>query len=140
MINPIAFQLGPISVHWYGILYGVGLFVGLWMLTQLNQKRPVFKNNDSWFDLLFWVFLLGVILGGRLGYVLFYNLPFYLEPLAKIFAVWQGGMSFHGRLLGTALVTYLYAKKRRVRFVDVADLLVIPRGAGPKPGPIGEFY
>ncbi len=126
MINPIAFSIGPLSVHWYGISYAVGLLLGIWILTRLNQKRSVFKDNNQIFDFAFWLFLAGVILGGRLGYVLFYNLPYYLEHPAGIFAIWEGGMSFHGGLIGSLAVAYFFCKKYKINFIDLADIAVIP--------------
>ncbi len=84
MLDPIAFRIGPFPVHWYGISYGVGLAIGIWILIKLNKKRPVFRDNNQIFNFAFWVFLLGVIIGGRLGYVLFYNLSYYLQHPLEI--------------------------------------------------------
>jgi len=126
MIDPIAFRIGSLSVHWYGISYGVGLLVGIWILTLLNKKRKIFKDNSQVFDLAFWVFLFGVMLGGRLGYVIFYNLPYYLSNPAKIIAFWDGGMSFHGGLIASLIVVYLFCKKNKINFLDLGDLAVIP--------------
>ena len=92
----------------------------------LNKKRTVFKDNNQIFDFAFWVFLLGVMLGGRLGYVLFYNLPYYFENPAKIIAIWDGGMSFHGGLIASMIVGWLFCKKYKIRFLDLVDLAVIP--------------
>jgi len=126
MIDPIAFTIGPFAVHWYGIAYGVGLLVGIWILIQLNKKQPTFKDNDQIFDFAFWMFLVGIILGGRLGYVIFYNLPYYIQNPGKIIAIWDGGMSFHGGLILAVIVAYLYCKKHGLNFLKVADLGVIP--------------
>lgn len=126
MINPIAFHIGSFPVHWYGISYGVGLITAIWILTLLNKKRKIFKDTGQIFDLAFWVFLLGVIFGGRLGYVLFYNFPYYLESPLKVFAIWEGGMSFHGGLLASLLVGYLFCKKYKINFLALGDLAVIP--------------
>jgi phosphatidylglycerol:prolipoprotein diacylglycerol transferase len=126
MIDPIAFKIGPLPIHWYGISYGVGLLLGIWILTMLNKKRPIFKDNGQIFDLAFWVFILGVIVGGRLGYVLFYNLPYFLENPLEIPAIWQGGMSFHGGLIASFAVGYFFCKKHKIRFLNLADLVVIP--------------
>ncbi|TKW76524.1 MAG: prolipoprotein diacylglyceryl transferase, partial [Bradyrhizobium icense] len=98
-INPIAFSLGPLKVHWYGLMYAVG-FIGAWLLAIYRIKKP----NSGWTidqvsDLLFYT-ALGVILGGRVGYMLFYDLPNFLSHPWIVFQVWQGGMSFHGGLLG----------------------------------------
>lgn len=126
MIDPIAFSIGPLAVHWYGISYGVGLLVGIFILTKLNKKRPVFKDSGQIFDFAFWVFLLGVIVGGRLGYALFYNLGYFLENPLKIVSIWDGGMSFHGGLIASVIVGYFFCKKNKIRFLDLADLVVIP--------------
>lgn len=126
MIDPIAFKIGPFAIHWYGISYGVGLMVGIWILTLLNKKRKTFKNNEQLFDFAFWIFLIGVIIGGRLGYVFFYNLPYYLVHPGKIIALWEGGMSFHGGLIASAIVGWLFCKKNKIRFLDMGDLVVIP--------------
>ncbi len=86
----------------------------------------MFRDNSQIFDLAFWVFILGVIVGGRLGYVLFYNLPYFLENPFKIPAIWDGGMSFHGGLIVSFAVGYFFCKKHKIRFLDLADLVVIP--------------
>ncbi len=126
MIDPVAFSIGPLEVRWYGLAYAAGLGLCIWILTILNKKRPVFKDNQQIFDFAFWVFLLGVLLGGRLGYVLFYNLPFYLDHPSKIIAVWEGGMSFHGGLIGSAIVAYVLGKKYKLKMVEMLDLIVVP--------------
>lgn len=128
MIDPIAFSIGPFAIHWYGISYAAGLFFVIYALVLLNEQRKTFESNDQIFDLMFWVFLLGVIPGGRLGYVLFYNLPYYLENPGKILAIWEGGMSFHGGLVGVLIVGYYYCKKHKLDWLKVADLVVIPAG------------
>lgn len=126
MLNPIALKLGPINIHWYGISYVVALAVGIWILNKLNKKAKVFKNLEQIFDFAFWLFLIGVIIGGRLGYVLFYNLPYYINNPAKILAIWQGGMSFHGGLIGSFIVALIYCKKHKINFLKMADIAVIP--------------
>lgn len=126
MIDPIAFTLGPLAVRWYGLSYGVALLVGVVLLARLNRKQKVFKNNEQIFDFAFWLFLIGVIVGGRLGYVLFYNFSYYLQNPLDILAVWKGGMSFHGGLLASALAAYFYCKKKKIHFLSLADLAVIP--------------
>ena len=125
-MNPIALQIGPLAIRWYGISYAVGLGLGIFILTQLNKKRKTFKDNEQIFDFAFWFFVGGVILGGRLGYVLFYNLPYFLQNPLKIPATWDGGMSFHGGLIGAAIVAILFCRKHKIHFLDLADLAVIP--------------
>ena len=126
MIDPIALQLGPIKIHWYGIAYIVALTVGIWILTGLNKKQKAFKSSNQIFDFAFWLFLFGVIIGGRLGYVLFYNFSYYIAHPTKIWAIWEGGMSFHGGLIGVFIVAWLYCRKHKINFIKMADIAVIP--------------
>jgi phosphatidylglycerol:prolipoprotein diacylglycerol transferase len=128
MIDPIAFHIGPLAVRWYGIAYATSLMISLGILTVLNKKRPVFKDSNQIFDFLFWIFLLGVLVGGRLGYVLFYNFPYYLEHPAKIIALWEGGMSFHGGLIGTVIVAVYLARKHKIDLLQMTDLMAVPGG------------
>ena len=125
-MDPIAFHIGPLPVHWYGIAYGIALIVGILIFIQLNKRRPILKNNDQIFDLAFWIFLIGVMLGGRLGYVLFYNLQYYIQNPTKIIAIWQGGMSFHGGLIAALIVGYFFCKKHKIDYLALGDLVVIP--------------
>ena len=126
MIDPIAFHIGPLAVRWYGLAYAGGLLLTIWILTILNKKQKVFKDNNQIFDFLFWIFLLGVLIGGRLGYVLFYNLPYYIEFPGRIIALWEGGMSFHGGMIGSAIVAYVLARKHKIDLIKMTDILVIP--------------
>lgn len=134
VIDPVALQLGPLSVKWYGLAYVVGLLGGWWYARRLvaadslwgGLKRPRPEELD---DMLLFV-ALGVVLGGRLGFVLFYDLERYLARPQDIIAVWQGGMSFHGGLVGAALGLYLFARKRGYPALSVFDLAatVVPIG------------
>ena len=126
MINPIALQIGPISIHWYGIAYIVGMTVGVLILNALNKKQKAFKDLNQIFDFAFWIFMIGVILGGRLGYVLFYNLPYFIQNPAKVIAIWEGGMSFHGGFLACVIVGYLFFKKHKISYLKAADIILIP--------------
>lgn len=134
MIDPVALQLGPLSVKWYGLAYVVGLLGGWWYARQLvsaeglwaGRARPKAEELD---DMLLFV-ALGVVLGGRLGFVLFYDLPRYLERPQDILAIWQGGMSFHGGLIGAATGLWLFARRRGYPALSVFDLAaaVVPIG------------
>lgn len=138
-IDPIAFTIGPIAVHWYGISYGIALIVSIWLLVKLNRTAKVFKNKEQIFDFMFWIFLVGVILGGRLGYVLFYNLPFYLQNPLDALKVWQGGMSFHGGLIGALLVGYFYTKKHKIDYLKATDMVVVPGALATSFGRVANF-
>ncbi|MDO6460259.1 prolipoprotein diacylglyceryl transferase [Granulosicoccaceae sp. 1_MG-2023] len=137
-IDPVAVSLGPMKIHWYGLMYLVG-FAGGWWLAKLRAKRP----GSGWDpeeigDLVFYI-ALGVVLGGRIGYVLFYNFPVFAENPLTIFKIWQGGMSFHGGLIGVLIAFWLYARKTGRGFFNVADLIapVVPIGLGA--GRLGNF-
>ena len=105
-IDPVAIAIGPLKIHWYGLMYLIGIG-GAWLLASRRVQRFAPEwNKDKLSDLVFWV-ALGVILGGRLGYVLFYDLAAYLADPAKILRVWEGGMSFHGGLIGVLLAVWL---------------------------------
>jgi phosphatidylglycerol:prolipoprotein diacylglycerol transferase len=137
-IDPVAIHLGRIQVHWYGLMYLIG-FLGAWWLGIYRAKRP----GSGWrpqeiADLLFYG-ALGVILGGRIGYVLFYNLPYYLEHPVEVFYIWSGGMSFHGGLIGVITAMWLYGRRTRRTFFAVADFVapLTPLGLGA--GRLGNF-
>lgn len=119
-ISPIAFQIGPFAIHWYGLAYVVGI-LGWWQYSLWLTKKFPRVDRKMVDDYLIWA-VIGVILGGRLGYVLFYNpYKFMANPL-EIFQVWKGGMAFHGGLLGVVIATAIYTLKRGVYFLNFADL------------------
>lgn len=123
--NPVALQLGPVAIHWYGLAYLLA-FVLFNFLAKYRVKKSFFASR-GWVpedvdDILFYG-VIGVILGGRLGYVLFYKPDYYLSHPLEIFAVWQGGMSFHGGLLGVILAMFFFAFRRQRSFWDVADVV-----------------
>jgi phosphatidylglycerol---prolipoprotein diacylglyceryl transferase len=136
--DPVALSLGPVQVHWYGLMYLIG-FYGCWYLAVRRGKSahmPFSATAVS--DLLFYV-ALGVILGGRVGYTLFYNLPGFLEDPLEIFRIWKGGMSFHGGLLGVIAAVWLYARSRRLAFFYVMDFVALVVPFGLLTGRIGNF-
>ena len=137
-LNPIALELGPIKVHWYGIMYLVG-FAAAWMLGRWRASR----RGSTWSavdvdDLVFFG-MMGVILGGRAGYVLFYGREFWAHDVWYQLKVWQGGMSFHGALIGTLLAIALFARRRRRRIADVFDFTAPLPEIGLFFGRIGNF-
>jgi phosphatidylglycerol:prolipoprotein diacylglycerol transferase len=137
-INPVAFSLGPVKVHWYGIMYLVG-FAGAWLLANYRAKFP--QNNFTSLqvsDLIFYA-ALGVILGGRLGYMLFYDLPDFLHNPLTFFRVWDGGMSFHGGMLGVFLAFWWYSRKIGRSLWDITDFMVPFVPIGLAAGRVGNF-
>ncbi len=139
--DPVAVSLGPLKVHWYGLTYLVA-FVGAYLLATARAKHAPFAER-GWTrqhveDLLFFS-MLGVVLGGRLGYVLFYKPAHYFAHPAEIFAVWQGGMAFHGGLLGVITAMAVFAKRQGRHFFEVADLVAPCVPLGLAAGRIGNF-
>jgi phosphatidylglycerol:prolipoprotein diacylglycerol transferase len=137
-IDPIAFQIGPLKVHWYGVMYLVG-FGTAWWLGRRRAGRPGSPiSPEQVSDLVFYA-ALGAVVGGRLGYVLFYDLPLFLEHPLDVFKVWQGGMSFHGGMLGVLLAVWWYGRNFGVGFWRLADFVapLVPIGLGA--GRIGNF-
>lgn len=137
--DPVAIHLGPLAVHWYGLMYLAGFLTFLWLgrkrIAQLNDKRLDTKALD---DLLFYG-VLGVILGGRLGYVLFYKPAYYFSHPLEVFAVWQGGMSFHGGFLGVLAAMVWFAHKRKLRWLQVTDFIAPMVPPGLAFGRLGNF-
>jgi phosphatidylglycerol---prolipoprotein diacylglyceryl transferase len=134
-IDPVALQLGPVAIHWYALSYLVGIGVVWWLL-----KR---NKGDAWTDeqisdLIFYG-VLGIVVGGRLGYMLFYGYSALLENPLSLLKVWQGGMSFHGGMLGVITAVYLYARKHNRRFLEIGDFIApsVPLALGS--GRIGNF-
>ena len=129
-IDPIAFSLGPLSVRWYGLMYLAGFVafvaLGRWRIARRPDLNWTAKDID---DLLFYG-VLGVVIGGRLGQVLFYEPAHFLANPLEIFAVWQGGMSFHGGFLGVLVALWFFARQRHKRWLEVTDFVapLIPLG------------
>ena len=139
--DPVALQWGPLAIHWYGLTYLVA-FTCFYLLASRRVAMPYFSER-GWDrqrieDLLFYG-VLGVVLGGRLGYVLFYKPGYYLAHPAEILAVWQGGMAFHGGLLGVITAMALYAWRQRKPFFEIADLVAPCIPVGLAAGRIGNF-
>jgi len=137
-IDPIAFSLGPLKVHWYGIMYLVG-FAGAWWLGRLRARDPASGWRPEEVDDIIFYAALGVIVGGRLGYALFYNLPYYLKSPGALLQIWRGGMSFHGGLIGVLIAMLLFARKTGRKFFEVTDFIapLVPIGLGA--GRVGNF-
>lgn len=138
-INPIALQLGPLAIHWYGLMYMAGFLTFIWLgrkrIVALNHPQMTNKLLD---DLLFYG-VLGVILGGRLGEVLFYNPGYYLSNPLKILAVWEGGMSFHGGFLGVLVAMALFAWQQKLRWLELMDFIAPLVPPGLAFGRLGNF-
>ena len=131
-INPMGFQLGPITIHWYGLLEIISFVIAtLWLIRRGRRSHTPWKKSEV-VDLEFFV-AIGAILGGRVGYVLWYNLPYYVQHPLHMLYIWDGGMSFHGGLLGVVLACWLFAKgKPEHDFLPTLDFIApaVPIGLG----------
>jgi len=136
--NPIAFEVGPIKVHWYGIMYLVG-FVAAWWLARVRASRPGSTWKVADVDDLIFYCMLGVILGGRIGYVLFYGMKFWAQDWRYPLFVWEGGMSFHGGLIGVVAAMSVFAWRRGRSIADVYDFTAPLAPPGLFFGRIGNF-
>ena len=144
-INPIALQLGPFAVHWYGLTYLAAFALFMWLGTRRLRHQPYasITGSGAWSrkdveDILF-LGVLGVVLGGRLGYCIFYKPLYYLANPLEIFAVWQGGMSFHGGMLGVVASMSWFAHSRKRPFWQVADFVAPCVPTGLAAGRVGNF-
>jgi phosphatidylglycerol:prolipoprotein diacylglycerol transferase len=137
-IDPVIFSLGPLQVRWYGLMYVLGFSAAYFLVDRQIRVRKLKKWGEH-FENLNFVLILGLIIGARLGYVLFYNFPYYSEHPAEIIAVWQGGLSFHGALLGTISCGLIYCLKNRLDFWQGADLYVVTIPIGLGLGRLGNF-
>lgn len=137
-LNPIAVKLGPIAVHWYGLMYLLSFFLG-WLLGMYRAKKSNgVWSSDSITDVIFYV-AIGVIIGGRVGYMILYDLPGLLGHPLSLFMVWDGGMSFHGGFLGVLCAMWFFCRKKKKSFFTVTDFIapIVPIGLAA--GRIGNF-
>lgn len=139
-IDPVALALGPLKVHWYGLMYLVG-FAAAWALGRWRAARSHYSQvwSAEMVDDLIFYGVIGTIAGGRLGYMLFYGQAQIIENPLNLLKVWQGGMSFHGGLIGVLIALWLFARKYRMRFFEVGDFLAPLVPLGLFAGRIGNF-
>ncbi|HVJ11958.1 MAG TPA: prolipoprotein diacylglyceryl transferase, partial [Burkholderiales bacterium] len=137
-IDPIAFSIGPLAVRWYGLMYLAGFAIGWWLATRRIGRNQAPITRQQLDDLLFLI-VLGVIFGGRLGYVLFYKPGYYLSHPLEILYIWQGGMSFHGGLLGVMLAMVIAAHRYGVDWLRLMDFLAPLCPPGIAAGRLGNF-
>lgn len=137
-IDPVALSLGPLQIHWYGVMYLIG-FAAAWWLGNKRAARPGSGWKSQHIEDLIFFGALGTVLGGRMGYVLFYNFPAFVDDPLMLFKIWQGGMSFHGGLLGGIVSMWFFAGRHNKSFFEVIDFAapLIPIGLGA--GRIGNF-
>ncbi len=137
-IDPVIVHLGPLAVRWYGMMYLLGFVVAYFIIRSELKRRNGPIPPEEAEDLLFYL-IVGLLVGGRFGYVLFYHLAEYIRHPWNVFAVWQGGMSFHGGLAGIVLAGLLFCKRRSVPFLELADIGALAAPIGLMLGRIGNF-
>ncbi|MCW3476027.1 prolipoprotein diacylglyceryl transferase [Limobrevibacterium gyesilva] len=136
--DPVIIQVGPLAIRWYALAYIVGLVLGWRLVRRLAQQAPVVATPVQVDDFLTWA-TLGVVLGGRLGYVLFYQPDRFLAAPLEIFAVWQGGMSFHGGMLGVAIAIIWFCRRQRIPILGFADRIAVAAPIGLGLGRVANF-
>lgn len=137
-IDPVLLQLGFIKVHWYGVMYLVAFAIAYWLANRAADKAGSGWTRDQVSDLLFYGFL-GVIFGGRLGYILFYNLNQVLQDPVYLVRIWEGGMSFHGGLIGVLIAMAIFARKYKKAYLALGDFIAPLVPLGLAAGRIGNF-
>lgn len=132
-IDPVALSVGPIDIRWYALSYLAGFLLGLFIIKKSVDKYPSpYLTRDMFDDLLTWI-IIGVILGGRFGYVAFYNFDYYIHNPIDALKIWQGGMAFHGGLIGVITAMILFARKHKIPFFALSDRVAVVT-------PIGLFF
>lgn len=130
-LDPIIFAIGPLAIRWYSLAYIAGILFTLFWLKKCNDQEK-FLSEKAYDDWMVWA-VLSVILGGRFGYVFFYNAEYFLHHPLEIFAFWQGGMSFHGGLLGSIFGMWIFARKYKINYLQLTDVLAVA-------APVGLFF
>ncbi len=140
-IDPVAIHLGPLAIHWYGLMY-IGGFLTVWHLVKWQLQQDGLwgdRVTPEAYEGLFTALILGVVIGGRLGYILFYNLPYYIDHPAEVLFVWRGGMSFHGGLVGPVIAGVWYCRRHCLPTLKLADRIFTVAPIGLALGRIGNF-
>ena len=137
-IDPVFLSIGPLQFRWYGLMYVLSFIATYFIISSEVIRKQLSLTRDDVADLVFYG-AMGVVLGGRSGYILFYNLGFYLANPIKLFAVWEGGMSFHGGFLGVVFAFWLYARRRKIPFLALIDMAALCAPVGLGLGRIGNF-
>jgi len=137
-INPVAIKIGPLPIHWYGLMYLVGFAAAWWLGRRKARQLGAPWSERAVEDLIFYG-ALGVILGGRIGYVLFYNFEEFLSHPTVLFKVWEGGMSFHGGVIGVMIALWFFARRFQMHYFAVTDFVVPLAPIGLAAGRLGNF-
>jgi len=137
-INPVLLKIGAIEIRYYGLIYAIGIAITYFFLKYLAKQRKLPITKDDIADFLFFG-IIGLVVFARLFYIIFYNLNYYFDNPLKVFAVWEGGLSWHGGLVGLIIVALIFCNKKKISFWEFADLTVIPLSVCLMLGRIGNF-
>jgi phosphatidylglycerol:prolipoprotein diacylglycerol transferase len=137
-ISPVFLELGPLQFRWYGLMYLIGLVGAYFLIMHRVESRGLSMTKDQVYNMVVWA-AFGVFIGGRLGYTLFYNFSYYVQHPANIVAVWEGGMSFHGGLLGVIVALFWFSQRQGIPAYQVADLAAAATPIGLGFGRLGNF-
>lgn len=137
-ISPVFFEFGPLQFRWYGLMYLIGLTTAYFYIKYKAERKGLAITKDQIYDMVVWA-ALGIFIGGRLGYTLFYNFSYYVQHPAKIIAVWEGGMSFHGGLIGTTVSLIWFSRRYGIPVYTIADLAAAVTPIGLGFGRLGNF-
>ena len=137
-ISPVFLELGPLQFRWYGLMYLIGLVGAYFLIMRRVESRGLSMTRDQVYNMVVWA-AFGVFIGGRLGYTLFYNFSYYVQHPANIVAVWEGGMSFHGGLLGVIVALFWFSQRQGIPAYQVADLAAAATPIGLGFGRLGNF-
>jgi len=137
-INPIALSVGPVEIRWYGVMYVLAFLFTWWYIRQRAKSGKIPLTLDQVESSLTWL-VVSMLIGARLGAVLFYYPGYYLQHPLEIFAIWQGGLSFHGGMIGILIACYFFTKKYKMTYWEIADAFIVPLAFAQAFGRIGNF-
>ena len=137
-IDPVLWSFGPFQIRYYGLFFVLGFVIAYFLFNYLAKRKELSITEEDITDLFLYV-IAGTILGARIFYVFVYNLTFYLDNPSEIIAIWHGGLSFHGALIGAVIAILIFTKKKKIDFYEIADLSVIPLALGLALGRLGNF-
>jgi phosphatidylglycerol:prolipoprotein diacylglycerol transferase len=137
-INPIIFSIGPLEARWYGLMYVLG-FIAVYLFLKHFAKKRKFKLSENDIDLFMIILIVSMLIGARIFEVLFYNLPYYMKYPSEIIKIWHGGLSFHGGLAAMLFTGWLFCRAKKVSFLQLADIIIIPMGLALAFGRLGNF-
>jgi len=137
-IDPVLLRIGAFEIRYYGVIFVLGFIIGYFFLVYLAKERKLNLTREDVSDLLLYL-IIGIVLGARLFYIVFYNFGYYLENPFEVLALWRGGLSFHGGLVGGFIAALLFCRKKKIHIYDVLDIIVVPAALGLVFGRIGNF-